>query len=631
MHPPVAKYESAVRSPYDRPNPTFARERGQPQGYRTGGADEAPARRGSTLDGSNPVEDNIAVSFHAGRDGRYTRPGYTRDGNDVVEDKRHAGPYPVSRSASGALPTDNPYNPLMEEVPAKVTSPPTRTSNRKNPVDRLTEQGHDLHDYGLIQRASDSEQLSFGPSRGSPLISRVTGERNAQESQIRSSVPPYHEFTSQLERQANRTSNHNDKSDIPVPTRMPQSQPSLSDLALQFAKMPYLDFVAVEKFISRNPEILKVHPQALLEEATRAFAGPEKSFARTCVQQAVVLKLLKDQPRATQHRILNDLKQKEDQVMGRFFEQRDSTWHEVVKASSNVALNRVPTVVGGSPQRPTVQYRPPETLPSISASPAILRGSRLEATASSSMGDDASRTSRVGQRTTATSNDRVQNPRSPVHDFTRDPELAVSRGSRDSSTQPPLLPIHGNDTLDSMNTRQLDMRYVVRPSIFYKPGRVFAVLWHEPGMPWERPTSNPASYAGAESRAPLGEAIYSAIRRMVVVRQDHGFSVCIAINSYAGRGLSKFRNSPRDIHAHSRIYKTGDTPDWVKDEPQSSRRDIEVNVMNDQRFPPSSRLCYSRPYTVEHTVKSLDVGEIAEASLPYVLRYFQLVNSVASE
>jgi hypothetical protein len=178
------------------------------------------------------------------------------------------------------------------------------------------------------------------------------------------------------------------------------------------------------------------------------------------------------------------------------------------------------------------------------------------------------------------------------------------------------------------NQRRLDDRYFVRPSSFYVVGRVFAVLWHE-GFN-SMTSQNTYVSDNNDNRVQIstglfGEPIYSSIRRMVVVRQDRGYCVCLQINTYGNRGLSKFKNSSEDVEAHSRIYMVGTEPKWLEKETlTSSREDIAVvGVSPEQRLSVASRLCYGRVHTVEHTVKSLHVGQVTEASQAYLLGYFR--------
>lgn len=182
---------------------------------------------------------------------------------------------------------------------------------------------------------------------------------------------------------------------------------------------------------------------------------------------------------------------------------------------------------------------------------------------------------------------------------------------------------------------RLNKQYFVRHSRFYTVGRVFAVLWHEnfneAGAATTYKKTGQTYVSNKVSRGPYGEPIYSSIRRMVVVREDHGFCVCIQINTYGGRGLVKFGPDSKDVHMHSRIYMDHKAPKWLDAEPISKKKDIAVRRSSlEQRLSPASRVCYSRPHTVEHTVKSMDVGIVDSKSLASLLSQYAKENQVVS-
>ncbi|ETI27114.1 hypothetical protein G647_09796 [Cladophialophora carrionii CBS 160.54] len=209
------------------------------------------------------------------------------------------------------------------------------------------------------------------------------------------------------------------------------------------------------------------------------------------------------------------------------------------------------------------------------------------------------------------------------------PQSIISRAPANgqNETTPRKYSVPAEATFFQVQTK-LDERYFVRQSSFYIIGRVFAVLWHEG---YNSMTSQNTYVSDNNdnkvqvSTGRYGEPIYSSIRRMVVVRQDRGYCVCLQINTYGNRGLSKFGNSSEDVEAHSRIFMVGTEPRWLDREIlTSSKLDIAVKKASpEQRLSVASRLCYGRVHTVEHTVKSMNVGLVTDATLPYLLGYFR--------
>jgi hypothetical protein len=180
---------------------------------------------------------------------------------------------------------------------------------------------------------------------------------------------------------------------------------------------------------------------------------------------------------------------------------------------------------------------------------------------------------------------------------------------------------------------QLDSRFQPRSGAFYRLGTVFAVLWHVPGS-----TEPPKGNTGATrvlTVGKYGEPIYSTIRRMVVVREGHGFCVCIQINTYGGRGLKKFtsrtqkgeifitRAQQAEIENHSIIHMADTNPSYINGEPSTSRKAIPVDrAASYQRLGSDSRLCYSQPSTVQHNVKAMHVGQVKREYLPWLVHYY---------
>ncbi|KEF53294.1 uncharacterized protein A1O9_10742 [Exophiala aquamarina CBS 119918] len=187
--------------------------------------------------------------------------------------------------------------------------------------------------------------------------------------------------------------------------------------------------------------------------------------------------------------------------------------------------------------------------------------------------------------------------------------------------------VTGDNTfpLPSGKQGQLDSRFQPRPHSFYKVGKVFAVLWHVPGS-----TDPPKGHISEKRVLTVGkynEPIYSTIRRMVVVREGHGYCVCIQINTYGGRGLKKFSRTPGEIDNHSIIHMADAPSSYIKDEPRSSKKPIAVERATQyQKLEPESRLCYSQPSTVQHNVKAMPVGQVTPKCLPWLVHYYKQAN-----
>lgn len=175
---------------------------------------------------------------------------------------------------------------------------------------------------------------------------------------------------------------------------------------------------------------------------------------------------------------------------------------------------------------------------------------------------------------------------------------------------------------DSGERESLDPRYQSQPSQFFTPGRVFAVLWHENAgrRSSSSAQSDPGSFIGG-----FNQAVYSTIRRMVVVKAAHGFSMCVPIVTYNGRGLLKPGLSKEDISSHVAIYMDNTELHIDPMEPKMSIPPIAIQPSRpDQKLHPYSRVNLNKVYSVEHSVKCMNVGRVARESLPQLINSWKL-------
>jgi hypothetical protein len=453
-----------------------------------------------------------------------------------------------------------------------------------------------------------------------------------------------------------------------------------TNLVRNYAKIKHDDFAQIQLFVTENPNILQEEATLFRTEAVQAYSIGNQTYGKKCLQQYLILlnlQHLADQK--SRARFLSKLRDSKSDARFHFYQAFDSTLKkaqaEIDSASSSC---RDPSGVSNTPN-------PPVPWSSQSGSYASSQGAQTGATFPAKIssthweGKASSPGNGPGQNTTpAAPPTRTVLPPTitayPHQSSRPSPSYPVSTfpGYHPSNTQ--MLSPHGslgqfgpttsatpaepagfggpsvlhaevsglspsarlhlipeNRTIQLNPSGRLNWRYIERHSNFYERGKVFAVLWHEnyheADGKYRRSSSDWISNSFDFDKVSPGkfeEKVYSSIRRMVVIKVGHGFSVCIQINSYGGRGLTKFKNDDPDIKTHSRIYITGTNPQWIEQEPRCPNRDIAV-VPTDpsQRLTPASRLCYSRPYTVEHTVKAMDVGRIRELDLQNMLECYK--------
>lgn len=164
----------------------------------------------------------------------------------------------------------------------------------------------------------------------------------------------------------------------------------------------------------------------------------------------------------------------------------------------------------------------------------------------------------------------------------------------------------------------LDPRYcVVAPKDlqkFYKLGRVFMMLWTEPAG--HKAAKEGGTRNGSHiSTTWLNGNAHSEIRRFVVVRANHGSCSCLAIHTYSGSATLK-PNLP-DPDNHAIIHTTPDPPSPL---PKELLTKDPIRVISEQKPPdgillPTSRINYTKVYTVEYDVRVLKIGMVHEDSL----------------
>ncbi|KAL4897977.1 hypothetical protein BDV59DRAFT_168999 [Aspergillus ambiguus] len=166
---------------------------------------------------------------------------------------------------------------------------------------------------------------------------------------------------------------------------------------------------------------------------------------------------------------------------------------------------------------------------------------------------------------------------------------------------------------DNTSQSRLDPGYKRRARNFFTRGRVFSVLWHE------NPGSVTKTNATSVYETAYGEQVFSRIRRMVVIKEYDHCAWCFAIYTYRQKGVAK---NAADASKHAIIYTQGTRPVRAHGEPPMLPEALEVQTHNlEHRLDPMSRLNFGKLFTVEHNVKVLHIGKIAERSMDAFLDY----------
>ncbi|KIW04521.1 uncharacterized protein PV09_04276 [Verruconis gallopava] len=180
--------------------------------------------------------------------------------------------------------------------------------------------------------------------------------------------------------------------------------------------------------------------------------------------------------------------------------------------------------------------------------------------------------------------------------------------------------------ITSRHTFELDPRYKKLNSArsirrFFRPGRVFAVLWTEPtGI---SDTLRDLEMENAFTQVRYGERVFSEIRRFIVIRAFSHHSLCVPIATYQRRGT---HNRP-DADHHSIAYEKGTTPMLVEGE-RLTKYPIPIVLRNGESLEPQSRINFSKIYTVENNVKVYSIGQVDQKFIEWIIYYTRLASDL---
>ena len=166
---------------------------------------------------------------------------------------------------------------------------------------------------------------------------------------------------------------------------------------------------------------------------------------------------------------------------------------------------------------------------------------------------------------------------------------------------------------------------------FFKPGRVFMILWTEPAGTLSE-GARPEEKFLATVR--YGERVYSKIRRFVVVREGTTHCSALPISTYGGRGVGKLGVKKSD---HCIIHTGHSAPLPLREEiprrGEAGMRPISIRVIPDDgvaKLDPTSRIDLAKIHNIDHRVKVKAFGQIDALHLPALLSQFILVWPVLS-
>lgn len=409
------------------------------------------------------------------------------------------------------------------------------------------------------------------------------------------------------------------------------SRSLLSRLGQEFTKIAIGDYLECEEFMTANPAIFKEDPNQLVQEAVRFAKEGKSAPARACVQQSLLLRKCSKMSDTDSRSFFAQMGANDRKTLGDFLKDFDKIIDAVMSSAA--------TVVTAKPLSEQAMKKIHESKPLLIDERDSLRPPLESRHAPNPTG----RRNSVDHISAPLENLAINNRHSQVSNHgknlvTMGPPAASNQNNRNrrptiSSEESAvdnlsIVPdIRGSDDRDDQE-EELDPRYYKRPDAkkFFVQGRVFALLWHESAG--ESSPGDDLSTAIHSTKGKHGERIFSHIRRMAVVREGHGYCVCVSINTYRGQGVLKRGFTKADRHAHAIVYSSDTNPACkAAEKGLMNKKPIEVNMASaEQKLDSMSRIHFGKPYTIEWNVKVMNVGKVSHESMATFIGYYHLEN-----
>ena len=407
-----------------------------------------------------------------------------------------------------------------------------------------------------------------------------------------------------------------------------QSASSLSALGRGFVEyVPFRDIQAALRYVTLNPKVLDESDfvRRYCMEACNALIGDNLARAKSVIEKLVMVKHCNALSQRATSRYFHALQDREEPVLSRFDEDFDKFWRNCGNAADSAsresrtgpALRRDDAIDINAASYQLAQLN-------IGSSPAV-QASRRHDPREGDDGLDDGHGSRSGPPREADDGPsggyNLQSgarhgpveidPTAPIprHDAERH-----VRGLPSEVSEPSFQGTRGEE-------ERLDPRYYKRSpqeaGKLLKVGRVFAILRHSEF------TGDDMGQLKWKSRAKQGVVVFSHVCRMVVVKECHGFVWAIPINTYAGHGVAKRGFNREDIDAHAIIYMDDEHPTVLEGEPRMKKTPIKVIPVGKEILEAASRINFSKPHSIDHNVKFLNIGKVAANSMPYLSAYWK--------
>jgi hypothetical protein len=498
------------------------------------------------------------------------------------------------------------FESILSNWPCKVTIHDMLPTNELKDLDVVLKSGSATHTQS-VQLWTNEQTSLLRDSTLSRFASRQMGPNpgfsdsglGSDFSNALANASPFAEI-GQLERQL-----YDEIKILRLRDRLPEA-------VVRFTEIVRGDHEACKNYVGQHPKVLEFDEARLIQEAIKAYRKRYLVFTHACVERAIVIRHLKR----------NDTSDTAQDLFDRLA-QDDQATTEALQKSFDAALNEVHAMGNTIDEGKDAHIQLPghygrlET-DIILTNPIFPKGRNF-----SREPYDRDRGKNISEKAGIQARGSFYLRYGAVRGE-QDAEATGKQSLSENASSASERDRRAFPVDRSSGMRTLDPSYIVRASSFYKVGTVFAVLWHEEAA---------ASRSGGVSSVRLlysdpyttqgafGERIYSTVRRLIVVRNGHGYSVCVPIVTYGGRGLLKPGLSGSDVSSHAVAFAAGTQPCMLEGEPKLSKNPISINTQKDEHLDKASRIFFAKLYTVEHNVKSKSIGRVSQDSMLHLQAY----------
>jgi len=133
-------------------------------------------------------------------------------------------------------------------------------------------------------------------------------------------------------------------------------------------------------------------------------------------------------------------------------------------------------------------------------------------------------------------------------------------------------------------------------------------------------------HAAPEDNHEVG-VVFSQIRRFVIVGEDPNFQTGLPVSNYGGKRVATKKLTQKEQMAHAMVYSKGKHAAQLDGEPYFTKSPICIDTsISGYTLPSSSRLCYSKPPSLDCNVRVRHLGHVVQEHIPRLVLDYEKEN-----